>query len=180
MPALGGLEQLRRDACPRDLPPLPGFEFPHLIVPISKAQPDVANPNSFSPSITANDIATVFNFDIVRDNQDCELGFYFPRLEQLNMSSFSFSGTGTFTTSINQPGTGAQDGVTTWNNQPAAGPYAEFPKTITMSPGNYYSLWIGACPVGLWSITVTSPDTLFQWFQSYASCPIGPYVTYSG
>jgi hypothetical protein len=167
-----------KDTCPKALPPLPGFEFPHLIVPISKAHPDLANPNSFSPSITPSDLATVFNFDILHGDQSCELGFYFPRQDQLETSSFTFSGPGTFTVEINKRGEGAQVGVTTWNKQPGAGMGP--PTEIIMAPGNYYSLFKGACPEGLWSITISSLDTIFYWFQDFDLCPIGPFVVYNG
>lgn len=171
---------IKRDACPKDLPALPGFEFPHLIVPISKAHPDLANPNTFFPAITPNDLGTVFNFDILHDDQICELGFYSPKQDQLTTSSFTYSGLGTFEVVINKPGEGAQSGFTTWNQQPAPGPYAGFPKAIHMSPGNYYSLFVGKCAVGLWSVTISSIDSTFGWFQDYGPCPIGPFVTYNG
>ena len=161
----------RQSTCPKDLPPMPGFEFPHLIVPISKAHPDVINANTYFPSITPNDLATVFNFDILHEDQVCELGFYFPRQDQLETSSFTFNGPyagpATFTFQVNQLGTGAQNGATTWNNQPVVAIYEGFPKTVFLEPGSYYPLWTGACPSGLFSMTVASPDTSFCWFQDY-------------
>ena len=169
----------KRDACPRDLPAPPGFEFPHLIVPVSKDHPEEVFPNTFFPVITPNDLGTVFNFDILHDDRICELGFYFPKQEQLTTSSFTYSGLGTFEVVINEPGDGAQSGFTTWNRQPAPGPYAGFPKIIHMSPGNYYSLFIGKCAAGVWSVTISSIDSTFGWFQDYGTCPIGPFVTYN-
>lgn len=180
MPKVANADIVDQHNCPKALPALPGFEFPHLIVPVSKAHPDVANPNTFSPSITPDDLATIFNFDILHGDQSCELGFYFPRQDQLETSSFTFSGPGTFTVRINKRGKGAQAGDTTWNKQPAAGMYDGFPKEILMTPGNYYSLFTGACPEGLWSITISSVDSIFYWFQSFDLCPIGPFVTYNG
>jgi hypothetical protein len=200
IPAPAGLTN-RQPGCPKDLPALPGFEFPHLIVPISKAHPDAANPNTYFPVISPDDLATVFNFDILNGDQTCELGFYFPYQDQLETSSFTFNGPyagpATFVVQINQLGIGATDGFTTWNNQPGPAFYEGFPKTLTMAPGNYYSLWTGACPAGLWSITISSPDSNFCWFQDYNPCrklwpfpqavkvidnveAIGPYVTYNG
>jgi hypothetical protein len=170
----------KRDACPRDLPALPDFEFPHLIVPISAAHPDTANANSYFPTVSPGDLSTIFNFDIARSDQTCELGFYFPRQDQLETSSYTFyppiEVPATVTVTINQPGTGAADGVTTYNNRP---PPSET-KIINMSLGNYYSLWSGVCPAGVWSITISSGNTGFCWFQDYNPCPIGPYVVYSG
>lgn len=181
VPTALGTSHLKRDSCPKDLPAQPDFEFPHLIVPISKLHPEVANPNTYFPRITPSDLGTVFNFVILHGgDQACELGFYFPRQDQLQTSSYTFAGPGNFTVRINQPGSGAEDGVTTWSNQPAPGPYDGFPKTMKMEPGNYYSLFEGACLAGLWSITISSPDSSFSWFQDYNPCPIGPYVTYEG
>lgn len=152
MPAHPALLQ-RQSGCPKDLPPAPGFEFPHLILPVSKAHPDVPGTNSYFPNITPNDLATVFNFDVLHGDRHCELGFYFPRQDQLETSSFTFNGPyagpATFTFQINGAGTGAQDGITTWNNQPAPAIHESFPKTLDLNPGNYYSLWTGACPSGL-------------------------------
>jgi hypothetical protein len=119
IPALRKGNLFKRDACPKELPALPGFEFPHLIVPICKAHPDAANPNTFFPAITPGDLGRVFNFDILHDDQVCKLGFYFPRQEQLTAPSFTFFGPGTFEVLINEPGQGAESGVTSWNKQPA-------------------------------------------------------------
>lgn len=168
-----------RAICPKDLPGAGEFEFPHLVIPISKSNPDTTYPNTYFPNITPNDVATIFNFDVQGNGQICELGFYFPRQDQLDTSSFTLSGPGTFTFSISVLGTGAQDGVTTWNNQPPAVQNG-FPKTLTMQPGNYYILSLGPCSAGLVALTMSSVDTCFTWFQDYNPCAIGPFITYNG
>lgn len=170
----------KRLTCAKDLPGAGGFEFPHLIMPISKSNPESTYPNTYFPNITPNDVATVFDFDMLGSDQSCELGFYFPRQDQLTTSLFTLSGPGTFTFSISLPGTGAQDGATTWNNQPPAANTDGFPKTINMQPGNYYSLSLGPCVPGLASLTMNSSDSCFTWFQDFNPCPIGPFIVYSG
>ena len=174
-----GLEVLeKRLACPRDLPAAGSFEYPHLVLPISKSNAASTYPNTYFPNITPNDIATVFNFDILGNGQNCELGFYFPRPDQLTTSSFTFSGPGTFVFSVSMPGTGGAEGATAWNHQPPAANNNGFPKTLNMQPGNYYRLSVGACAPGLASLTISSPDTCFTWFQDFNPCAIGPFITY--
>jgi hypothetical protein len=51
-------------ACPADLPASPGYEFPHLAIPVSQNNPDTAYPNTFSPYITALDFSMIMNFDV--------------------------------------------------------------------------------------------------------------------
>ena len=170
----------KRLTCPKDLPAAGSFEFPHLIIPISKSNPASTYPNTYFPNITPGDVSTVFNFDIHGSGQNCELGFYFPRQDQLTSSSFTFSGPGTFTFSISVPGPGAQEGTTSWSNQPSASNSNGFPKTIILQPGNYHSLIMGACVPGLASLTISSVDTCFTWFQDFNPCAIGPFITYSG
>lgn len=95
---------------------------------------------------------------------------------KLETSSYTVSGSGTFTVRINKPGSGAQDGVTTWINQPAEVSHPHFPQNMTMAGGGFYSLSTGSCPVGLRIIPISSPDSSFSWFQDYKPCPIGSYV----
>src|SRR5271155_2029698 len=75
--------------CPRDLP-VGNFEFPHLIVPISRANPDKAFGISYDGIITPGDMASIFQFDIpaYRAGQNCTLEFLFPSQSQLTTSSY--------------------------------------------------------------------------------------------
>ena len=172
----------RAGTCPHDLPSPPdgSYDFPHLIVPISKANPDTCYPNSYNGIITPNDMACIFNYDIGGAGQNCELGFFFPTQDQLTTSSFTFDGPGTFTFAIGESGSPAVEGVTKWNNQPPSAGFPGFPKTITMQPGNYYNLGAGPCRSGSYGLTISSPDTTFNWFQDYNPCAIGPYGLYTG
>jgi hypothetical protein len=179
---LQSVHDKRAGTCTRSIPSPPdgSYEYPHLIIPVSKSSPETCYPNDYYAFMTPNDKATIFNFDVIETDQSCELGFFFPTQDQLETSSFSFDGPGTFTFDISDTGSYAVDGTTRWNAQPQSAVLTGFPKTINMQPGNYYPILIGPCKVGTWSLTMSSPDTSFSWFQDYNPCAIGPFSMYTG
>lgn len=127
----------------------------------------------------SNDAAIIFRFDLRGSPRSCELGFFFPQQDQLTTSSFTFSGPGTFAFAVgSEEDTGAQEGVTTWHDRPPSVESKAWPKTVSMQPGRYYSFNVGKCTPGLASVTMTSMDTCFSWFQDFNPCAIGPYVTF--
>jgi Ubiquitin 3 binding protein But2 C-terminal domain len=169
----------RQTGCPRDLP-VGNFEFPHLIVPISKANPDRAYGISYDGIITPGDMASIFQFDIpaYRAGQNCTLEFLFPSQSQLTTSSYTYQGPGTFEFSGYAAGSAAT-AYTTYNQQPPVGPYPPFPP-IHMEPGNAYTIDVGPCVPGVVGGLTGSNDTTLIFFQDYGTCPIGVYVAYSG
>lgn len=124
------------------------FEFPHYITQISKNNPDKAYGPQYFGRFTPNDVASIFSFDVPASRADanCTLEFLFPKQEQLTTSSYSYSGGGSFFFTGYNPGScpGPQ---TTWNNQPAPGPFPPFPP-IHMEPGYAYTIDVGPCFVG--------------------------------
>ncbi|KAI1120148.1 GPI anchored cell wall protein [Nemania abortiva] len=158
------------------------FEYPHYITQISAKQPNRAFGPSYEGIFTPNDISTIFSFDIPASRADanCTLEFLFPSRDQLKTSSFKYEGGGTFLFTGFNPGS-CPGPKTTFNNQPAPGPFPPFPP-IHMEPGYAYTIDIGPCFVsaGTCAAGVTSTnDTHFSFFQDYNNCPIGIYTAYS-
>lgn len=121
------------------------FEFPHYITQISASEPDKAFGPQYFGEFTPNDISSIFSFDIPADRADytCTLEFLFPKQEQLVTSSYTYSGGGNFMfTGYNASDCPGPE--TTYNNQPALGPYPPFPP-IHMEPGYAYVIDIGPC-----------------------------------
>jgi len=171
----------RQSTCPGNLPPLPEFEFPHMIMPISASNPDTSYPNTLTPNISVGDVSAVFNFDIpqARQGQMCTWQFLFPMQDQLTTSRFKLIGFGTFSFSLSMLGVGAVPGMTTYNNQPLQSNPHGFPCSVSMQPGSSYTLGSTICVPGLISVTMSSSDSQLEWFQDYNPCPIGLYMTYS-
>lgn len=121
------------------------FEFPHYITQISASQPDKAYGPQYNGVFTPNDISSIFSFDIPasRSNWNCTLEFLFPSQDELKTSSYSYSGAGTFVFTGYNAGD-CPTAQTTYNNQPALGPYPAFPP-VHMEPGYAYVLDIGPC-----------------------------------
>lgn len=167
--------------CPEILPPLPGFDYPHLMIPISSSHPDIAYPNTLTPNITANDVSVIFNFDVPeeRAGQMCTWQFLFPQQNQLSTSYFKLIGFGTFHFSLSALGNGAIADTTTFNNQPLQANPHGFPCSVSMRPGNAYTVGSSLCVPGLISLTMSSTDSRLEWFEDYNPCPIGLYMTYS-
>ncbi|KIV90425.1 hypothetical protein PV10_07734 [Exophiala mesophila] len=170
-----------REGCPRDLTP-GQFEFPHYITQISKSEPDKKFGPQLNGVFTPNDIASIFSFDVPveRSDANCTLEFIFPAKAQLQTSNFEYEGGGSFFFSGYNPGS-CPNANTTWNNQPAPGPFPDFPP-IHMEPGNAYTIDVGPCFVGAGSCVAGktwSNDTNFWYFQDSGECPIGIYTAYT-
>ncbi|OAP61308.1 hypothetical protein AYL99_03509 [Fonsecaea erecta] len=168
--------------CPAYLPSFPGFEFPHLMIPISSTAPDTAFPNTDSPYITAADISMIFNFDIPasRKGQTCNMEFLLPNQTELSTSSFQLAGiNGSFVFSLSVLGGGAVAGNTTYSNQPLQANPHGLPRTLHIEPGHAYAIGSTICVPGKISITMSSPDSSLTWFQDWNQCAIGLFITYS-
>ena len=99
--------------------------------------------------------------------------FLFPTQDELETSSFSFSGDGKLDFAhVESPATDS----TTWNNQPAV--KVDYGVTA-VSPGHTYVIATFDCPAGK---TVgfgvrEAGSTDLNYFQDYNPSPIGLYVT---
>ena len=156
--------------CPADLPS--DYQFPHLIVPVSKSKPDQAGGTAFNGVINS-DTSTIFNFDIPSSysGKQCKLEFLFPVQSQLQTSSYTFSGDGvldfveldtvaTTSTTYNRAGGGKDQGQ------------------YTITPGSATTIVTAECPAGQavsFEVKAVS-GTSFTFFQDYNPCPIGLYV----
>ncbi|KZF26270.1 hypothetical protein L228DRAFT_264689 [Xylona heveae TC161] len=158
--------------CPADLSGT--FEFPHLIVPIDKSNPDKAYGTSYNGEVTPT-ISSIFNFDIPASDsgKTCTLVFLFPKQSDLQTSSFTFSGSGQIDFS-SLATTATQQ--TTYNNAPKV---SKDLGVFTVSPGNSYTISTFSCPANT-AISFelsTSSDTNLNYFQDYNPSPIGLYIT---
>jgi hypothetical protein len=170
--------------CPKPSPPPPppscptnlngAYQFPHLIVPVSKSMPNKAYGTSFNGEVTS-DISSIFNFDIPPsyNGEQCSLVFLFPEQSQLVTSSFTFSGSGAIDFAwLSSPATSA----TTYSNAPSA---SKDLGTFTVAPGNSYSITTFSCPAGhtiAFELSVKDSTSL-TYFQDFNPSPIGLYVT---
>lgn len=161
-----------QEGCPTNLDGT--YEFPHLIIPVDKSNPDKASGTSYNGLISST-VSSDFNFDIPNsyDGKQCSLVFLFPKQEDLETSSFTFEGSGGlgFTwldKSVSED--------TTYNNKPGV------KKDLgdqTVAPGNSYSVATFDCPAGetiAFEIGARG-DTYLKYFQDYNPSPIGLYIT---
>ena len=151
------------------------FEYPHLIVPVDKSQPDQAGGTSFNGTISST-ISSIFNFDIPQTDagKTCTLVFLLPEQSQLTTSAFSLSGSGGFDVAqLSSPATEQ----TTYNTVPSVSSDLGGPSSVT--PGNEYVIASGSCAAGeRISYEVTATGSLdLNYFQDYNPSPIGFYVT---
>ncbi|KAG5984510.1 hypothetical protein E4U55_004503 [Claviceps digitariae] len=158
--------------CPANLEG--AYEFPHLIIPVDKSNPDKAYGTSFFGEVTSS-ISSIFNFDIPASDsgKTCTLVFLFPEQSQLQTSSYSLSGEGNIAFSIlNSPVSTS----TTWNDKPGK---ESVYGIAALTPGNSYSIATFPCPAGQ-AISVeldNSANTNLRYFQDYNPAPIGLYIT---
>ena len=163
-------------SCPMDLSGQ--FEYPHLIVPIDKSQPDTAKGTSYNGTFSPT-ISSVYNFDIPASDagKTCSLVFFLPTQSQLTSSSYTLTGTGGMTISRLQSPATQQ---TTYNTCPAVAKDSLLPRNIeSVTPGNDYIIASGSCFAGArvaWEISATGSLSL-NYFQDYSPAPIGLYIT---
>lgn len=171
----------KRDGCPGYLAD-GEYEAPSYITHISQQQPNKAFGPQCHGLFTPNDVSSIFAFNVPADraNANCTLEFLFPRQDQLQSSSFTYSGGGSFVFTGYDPGA-CPDASTTFNNQPPSTMFPPFPP-IHLEPGYAYTIDVGPCSfsAGRCVSGVTSTnDTHFSFTQEVSECPIGVYTTYS-
>lgn len=170
LPAASGVST---SSCPASLSGT--FEYPHLIVPVDKANPDQAGGISYNGTISST-ISSIFNFDIpnIDSGKTCTLVFFLPQQTQLTTSAFSLSGSGGFDVAqLSSPATEQ----TSYNTVPSVASDLGGPSTV--SPGNEYIIASGSCPAGSrigYEVTATGSLDL-NYFQNYSPSPIGFYIT---
>ncbi|OTA04857.1 hypothetical protein A9Z42_0054300 [Trichoderma parareesei] len=161
-------------SCPANLDG--AYEFPHLIIPVDKADSDKAPGTSYFGEVS-NTVSSIFNFDIPRDDKGkkCSLVFLFPEQKDLQTSSFAFSGSGALEFAwLERP---ASQG-TAWNNKP--GVKKDF-GTTTVAPGHGYVVSTFECPAGeavAFGVSAANGGgSELRWFQDLNPAPIGLYIT---
>ena len=151
------------------------FEFPHLIVPVNRDQPDTSYGTSYNGTISPS-ISSIFNFDIPpsTSGKTCTLVFLLPTQDELTTSAFSLSGSGGFgLAQLKSPATEQ----TTYNTVPETDRELEGPSTVT--PGSQYVIVSGSCAAGsriAYRVSATGSLDL-NYFQNFNPAPIGFYVT---
>lgn len=152
--------------CPTDLSG--NYEYPHLMVPIDKSHPNQARGTSYFGQVS-DTISTIFNFDIPAEDsgKTCSLIFLFPKQEDLETSSFTFSGDGMIDVSkLQSPATKK----TTYNNAPGV---ATDYGTTTIAPGNSYLIATFDCPANqrVGFEVSNAGSTSLHYFQDYNPSP---------
>ena len=149
------------------------FQFPHLIIPVSSASPTEAYGTSYFGEVSST-VSSIFNFDIPSSygGAQCSLIFLFPMQDQLQTSSYTFSGSGGIEfQSLMSPATEA----TSYSSAPGI---KQTIATLNVAPGNSYVLANYPCPAGeTVSIkAIASGDVSLRYFQDYNPSPIGLYI----
>ncbi|KAL8931129.1 MAG: hypothetical protein Q9208_000233 [Pyrenodesmia sp. 3 TL-2023] len=151
------------------------FEFPHLIVPVDKNQPDTALNTGFN-GIASSTVSSIFNFDIRPSyaGRTCSLVFLFPTRESLQTSNYTLSGSGGLDIArLVSPSTAE----TTFNNQPAVN--VTVGSIPNLQAGNSYTIGSGGCFAGArvaYKVSATGSLDL-DYFQDFNPAPIGLYIT---
>lgn len=151
------------------------YEYPHLIIPVDKTQPDKAGGTSYNGTISST-ISSIFNFDIPQTDsgKTCTLVFLLPQQDQLTTSAFSLSGSGGFDVAqLSSPATEQ----TSYNTVSSVSSDLGGPESVT--PGNEYVIASGSCAAGQgisYEVTATGGLDL-NYFQDFNPSPIGFYVT---
>ncbi|KAF2152167.1 glycoside hydrolase family 17 protein [Myriangium duriaei CBS 260.36] len=159
-------------ACPADING--EYQYPHLIVPISSSSPNTAYGTSYNGTINST-VSTIFNFDIPSSyaGKRCSLIFLFPKLSQLETSSYSFNGQGGLVSHVLSSNAVAG---TTYANAPAAA--LQNGAIPSLSTGNSYVISSDACPANTrvsFELTATGGLDL-EFFEDYNPSPLGLYV----
>ncbi|RJE21277.1 hypothetical protein PHISCL_06399, partial [Aspergillus sclerotialis] len=159
-------------SCPTDLSG--DYEYPHLIIPIDSSAPSKAAGTSFNGTVT-DTVSTIFNFDIPNSDagKTCSLVFLFPHLQDLETSSYSFSGDGKVDFAL-------LDSVatqsTSYDNAPGI---KQDLGQFTISPGNSYLVSTFKCPAGQ-AVSYEMKNqgsTNLDFFEDYNPSPLGLYIT---
>lgn len=112
-----------------------------MIVAIDSSSPDTTAGTGSNGTVTST-VSSVFNFDIPASDtgKTCSLVFLFPKQQDLETSSFTFSGDGKIDFAKLSR---AVSTSTTLSNLP---PVSQDLGTITVSPGNSYVVSTFPCP----------------------------------
>ena len=151
------------------------FQFPHLIIPVDKSQPDTTANTGFNGHFSPT-ISSIFNFDLPPsyDGRTCSLVFLFPTRDSLQTSNYTLSGTGGIEISrLVGPATER----TSFNSQPAVN--VTVGSIPDLQAGNSYVIASGRCFAGLRiAYEVSAIGSLdLNYFQDFNPSPIGLYVT---
>ena len=166
------LSAAKANSCPTELSG--SFEFPHLIVQVDTSKPDSASGTLYDGEISPK-LATIFNFDVSPSHagQTCSLVFLFPEQSELTTSSYTLTGSGLV--DFSQLGSPATQS-TTYNNAPKMIKDYGLQK---LAPGNSYTIATFPCPAGqtvAYKLTSYSGTNL-TYFQDSNPKPIGLYIT---
>ncbi|PSS28310.1 hypothetical protein M430DRAFT_63452 [Amorphotheca resinae ATCC 22711] len=149
------------------------YQYPHLIVPVSASSPDKSFGTSYNGTITS-DISSIFNFDVPKSyTGTCSLVFLFPQKDQLETSSFSFSGNGEV--DFAQLTTVATNTTTYATEGSVKTDFGNF----TVTPGSSTVVSSFSCPAGQtvsYKISSVSGTSL-NYFQDWNPSPIGLFIT---
>ncbi|KAI1351948.1 ubiquitin 3 binding protein But2 C-terminal domain-containing protein [Xylaria sp. FL0043] len=155
------------------------YQYPHLIIPVDSSNANSAPGTSYYGQVTST-ISSAFNFDIPQSyaGKTCTAVFYFPTQDQLQTSSFSFSGSGAIDFSRLS---GPVSAATSYANLPEV---SQSYGQQAIAPGNAYTLTSFPCPAGesvAFEMSAAQGDssTNLRYFQDYNPCPIGLYITAS-
>jgi len=160
-------------SCPASLSG--AFEYPHLIVPVNKNEPDTASGTSYNGTISPS-VSSIFNFDIPSSasGKTCTLVFLLPTQGDLTTSAFGLSGSGGFDVAeLSSPATES----TTYKTVSSVAKDLGGPSDV--KPGNEYVIASGSCPAGSrvgYEVSSTGGLDL-SYFQDVNPSPIGFYVT---
>ena len=152
------------------------YQFPHLIIPVSKNSPDKAfGASTYIPEISPS-TSDVYNFDIPQDyaGKTCSLVFMLPMKFQMTTSDFNLTGTGGLNfAKLDKPATEQ----TTYNTVGTV--VKKYTSLPVVEPGNTYVVGVEKCPAGQRvGIEVSASGTLdLQYFQDFNPAAIGLYVT---
>ncbi|OJJ40895.1 hypothetical protein ASPWEDRAFT_47606 [Aspergillus wentii DTO 134E9] len=144
------------------------YEAPHLIIPVNSESPDKAYGSSFNGTISTTE-STLYNFDIPSKDagKTCSLVFLFPKKEDLETSSFTFSGDGKVDFSQLDSSVSIK---TNYQNTPAV---KEDYGVKTLSPGNSYTIATFECPAGqaVAYEMKNAGSTYLDFFEDYNPSP---------
>ncbi|KAM3069546.1 hypothetical protein ACMFMF_008763 [Clarireedia jacksonii] len=118
------------------------YQYPHLILPISFASPSTSLGTSYNDVINST-VFSIFNFEILSTyTGTCSPVFLFPTQDQLETSSYTFSGNGDVDfAQLSTIGTQS----TTYDS---IGSVAKDLGTFTLTPGSSTVISTFACPKG--------------------------------
>ena len=152
------------------------YQFPHLIIPVSKNTPDQASgASTYIPEINPS-TSDIFNFDIPSDyaGKKCSLVFMLPLNSQMTTSSFNLTGSGGLTfAQLKHPVTEQ----TTYNT--VGETVRDYTSIPDLQPGNTYVVGVEECPAGdKVGILVKATGSLdLRYFQDFNPRAIGLYYT---